>query len=368
MKHKIKQEILTEVKGLIQNESPLSSFRGSTGGHLGGVKVRELEDLLCEYIGVKYAVTMNSATSALMAACIACDVKDSYVITPPVSFSASASCILQASGKIKWCDIEDKTYGIDLFNYNDSFDNVKAIIPVHLHGHPCDMDTVQRLAQAYDLKIIEDNSQSLGSVFRGKKTGSVGHCSVLSFNQWKHIQCGEGGALLTNDDEIARIARLVRNHGETQSEVLGYNFRLTELQAAVIIPQLKHIDEILDPIIELSERLTRNLVEVPELKLPVVKYDCKHVYYSYAVRVDTRVGRDRLQDALAKEGIYFGKGGYKPIHLIPFYGGKRGDLPVAEDCYDNVMFTNILRPPMKLSEVDRISRKIKECICLINHS
>ena len=365
MKHRIKQEILTEVKGLIQNESPLSSFRGSAGGHLGGVKVRELEELLCDYLGVKYAVTMNSATSALMAACIACNIKDSYVITPPVSFSASASCILQAGGKIKWCDIEDEAYGIDLLSFNGDLLDCKAIIAVHLHGHPCDMGVVERLANAYSLKIIEDNSQSLGSVFRGQKTGSIGDCSVLSFNQWKHIQCGEGGALLTNDDEICRIARLVRNHGETQSEVLGYNFRLTELQAAVLIPQVKHINEILDPIIELSERLTYRLKDVPELKLPVVKTGCKHVYYSYTIRYKQR---NRLQDELAKDGIYFGKGGYTPIHLIPFYGGKRGDMPVAEDCYDNVMFTNILRPPMKLAEVDRIAEKIKECICRINHS
>lgn len=366
MKQRIKDEILTELERLIEI-SAFSGFRGTESGHLGGNKVRELEDLLCEYIGVKYAVTMNSATSCLMAACIACGVKDNYAVTTPVTFSATAASIIQAGGQFYFDDIYPDSYNLNLdiahstLNCGYRGKDIKAIIPVHLHGLPCDMDAIIKASNITGAKIIEDSSQALGSIFKGKKTGSIGHCGAFSFNQWKPVQCGEGGALVTNDENIARVARLVRNHGETQSNVLGYNFRLTELEAAVVIPQLKDIENLIGETIELCEYMTSLLSDVWELIPPFVPYDVRHVYYTYPVKV-RGIDRDTLQQELLKEGVYFGNGGYKPLHLFPFYGGRRGDFPVAETCYDTVMYTNKIRPPMTKSDVSRWAEVIKKTV------
>lgn len=322
----------------------LSHYRGGELESQG--YVRKLEDAFCDYFNVKYAVAMNSATSCLHAACIACGIKGKEVVTTPFTFSASASCILMAGGKIRFSDIEDTYYNINPAGIKC---NSKVIV-VHLHGHPADMDNIPNV-------IIEDASQSIGAKYKGKYVGTIGDCGVFSLNQWKQISCGEGGILITNNDDIARTARLVRNHGELASDVLGYNFRLTELSAAVAYEQFKKLNRLILRRQELAEYLTARLKDY--IDTPAVADNCTHTYYTYAIKTKER---DRLQKELGMKGIYFGSGGMKPLHLIPFYGGHEGQFPIAERMYRDMMFTDIIRPQATFEDMDFIAEGIKDAL------
>lgn len=319
----------------------LSRFRAGTESD---GKVRELEDLFCDYFDVKYAVAMNSATSCLHVACKALNVKEVY--TTPLTFSASASCVKMAGGEVKFSDIEDTYYNID----PNELGKCDTIIAVHLHGHPAELGKLSEKSN----RIIEDCSQALGARYKGRLVGTIGDCGVFSFNQWKHISSGEGGMLITNNDDIARYANLMRNHGEVISDVLGYNYRMTELSAAVLIPQFKRLDSLLAHRIEMANYLTQEIKDY--IDTPKVAEGCTHVYYTYPIKTKNRA---RLQMRLASQGYYFGSGGYKPLHLFEYYGGKRGDFPVAERMYDEMMFTDIIRHSTTIEDIDRIAEIIK---------
>lgn len=319
----------------------LSCYRGGELESKG--YVRKLEDAFCDYFNVKYAVAMNSATSCLHAACIACDVKDKEVITTPFTFSASASCILMAGGKVKFSDIEDTYYNINPALIKG---NADTVIAVHLHGHPADMDNILGT-------VIEDASQSIGAKYKSRYVGTIGICGVFSLNQWKQITCGEGGVLITNDDNIAEKVRLVRNHGELASDTLGYNYRLTELNAAVAYEQFKKLDSFIAIRQELAEYLTEQIKDF--IDTPKIAEGCTHTYYTYAIKTKER---DRLQHELGMKGIYFGSGGLKPLHLIPFYGGHEGQFPIAERMYREMMFTDIIRPQATFKDMDYIAEGI----------
>lgn len=357
------KEQLSQLKGLLKTQA-LSSFKGNAEGHLGGKKIRELEDLFCDYFNVRYAVSMNSATSCLHAACVACDVQGREVITTPVTFSASASCIHMAGGNIKFSDIDPHTYCLDPLKLNPT-EFTKAIIPVHLHGHPADLTRI--ITRVHKARIIEDASQAIGATYKGRKAGTIGDCGIFSFNQSKQLNSGEGGMLITNDEHIAEVSRLIRNHGETQSDILGYNYRMTELHAAVLIPQFKRLDYNINVITQLCEQVSRILSNVEELSTPVVQPGCTHAYFTYPVKV-TGIDRDRLQKELLEKGIYFGKGGYKPLYLFPYYSDLKTPCPVADDCYRTVMYTNIFRPPMKVKQAEKIAKTIKETVWRISHT
>ena len=322
----------------------LSMYRANKDWHLGGKYVQSLESAFCDFFNVEYAVAMNSATSCLHAACIASGGKTG--ITSTLTFSASASCILQAGMHLQLSDIDPDTYCMVLPECSSD-----VIIPVHLHGHPADMDSILK----HNKFVIEDASQAIMAKYKGEWVGTIGDCGVFSFNQWKQMSCGEGGMLITNNEEIARICRLVRNHGETQQDtILGYNYRLTEIQSAIALEQFKKLSAQINYRIELADYLTDKLKEV---KPPYVQEGCIHSYYTYPVRTENRAV---LQSALLEAGYYFGQGGQKPLHKYPFYSVK-GKFPVAEDCERNVMFTDIIRTPATFDDMDNIAEVIDIC-------
>jgi len=345
----------------ILQSGQLSGFRANPDYHLGGKYVRRLEEAFCDYFGVYYAVSMNSATSALHAACLACGVEQGdEVITTPYTFSASASCIKMCGAEPVFSDI-DETLNIDPTAIALTR-KTKAIIAVHLNGSPCQMGYIMHLAKTtipeLQRKVIEDCSQAIGAKWGDRYVGTIGDCGVFSFNQWKHINAGEGGMLITNDPDIAEKAKLIRNHGETQSMTLGYNYRMTEITAAIALEQLEHLDENIEQRIELADRLSEGLQGIDGLSPPTVYPSCKHSYYTYPVWVDKN--RDELQARLLERGIYFGRGGLKPLHLFPFYGGHEGQFPVAEDAYNRVMFSDRIKPPMTISQVNYMVKLVKE--------
>lgn len=357
------KEEYNAVKAVLKSRQ-LSCYRASDIESKG--KVRELEDAFCEYFKVKFAVAMNSATSCLHCACYACGVKGGKAIVPVVTFSATASAVLHAGGTPLFCDIEAGTYSLDLNNLNY---RAEIIIPVHLHGHPANMKPILSYAHQYHLRVVEDASQALGAMYEGKLVGTLGRCGIFSLNQWKPITCGEGGILITDDSIIANICRLMRNHGETVSNILGYNYRLTELQAAVALEQFRKLDKIILRKIELGNYLTEKLKGIEGIIPPAVVPGCTHIYYTYPIRVSRAIGRDWLQDKLFKQGIYFGQGGYKPLHYFPYYSQFiKGTYPVAEECFETVMFTDIIRPQATFKDMNTIAQTIKELIYERTHS
>jgi len=201
-KHPIIGQGAFEDVATIMESGILSGFRGTPEGHLGGVYVGQLESEFKAFFGVEHSVSFNSATSALHAACIACGIKrGDEVITTPYSFAASASCIKMVGATPVFADIEDDTFCIDPAEIVKKITpKTKAILPVHLMGHPADMDWIWPIAQSYGLKVIEDSSQALGATHWNRYTGTIGDCGVFSFNQSKPVSTGEGGMLVTNDD------------------------------------------------------------------------------------------------------------------------------------------------------------------------
>jgi dTDP-4-amino-4,6-dideoxygalactose transaminase len=365
MIHPIINKRVYKIVEAILGRGRLSDYRGSQGEwYLGGEHVKKLESVFQDYFGVKYAVAMNSATSALHVACVACGISNGEeVIVSPYTFSSSASCVLMANGIPVFADIEDETFCIDPIEIEKKITyQTKAIIPVHLFGHPANMDAIMKIARKYKLRVIEDSAQAIGAQYHGKYTGTIGDCGIFSFNQSKHISSGEGGMLITNDDYIAEVARAMRNHAEVSNpnlRIVGYNYRMCEIEAAIVLDQFKDLDHNLVWRRHLAEYMDKKLYGTG-LFVPKVEPNCTHSYYVYALRY---YGKDRnaYQKRLADNGVYFGVKGYaKPLYLLPIYGEKKGLCPITEDMYDNVvMGMDRLRYPMTIKDIDKMVEVMK---------
>lgn len=312
----------------------LSGFYGSWGEEfLGGPMVRAFEQAWCERFGVKHAVSVNSATSGLYAAMGAIGIgPGDEVIVPPYTMSATAMAPLIYGGTPVFADIEKETFCLDPEAVRKAITpRTKAILTVNLFGHPSRLTELSSIALEHGLKLIEDNAQAPLSSENGRYAGTVGHIGVFSLNYHKHIHCGEGGVCVTNDDDTALRLQMIRNHGENVVETLGiddpvnivgFNYRLTELSAAVGIEQLKRIDEH----VKRRERIAKSLCEgisgLEGLIPPSTRPGCRHVYYVWAMRIDERrlgTTRSGFSRALAAEGFPHFCGYVRPLYLLPIF-------------------------------------------------
>jgi len=343
----------------------LSGFRGNPEGTNGGYWVQKLEESFREYFNVKHAISMNSATACLHSALIACNVeRNDEVLVTPYSFSSSASCVLMAGGKPQFGDIDEDTFNLSPQALESFWGRV--VIPVHLMGHPADLDAFKRHKvkdACYDYTIIEDCAQAIGARYKDKLVGTIGACGIFSFNQSKHINTGEGGMLITNDDYIARICKAVRNHGEVSDpelKIVGYNYRMCEIEAYLAWQQFNTIDENLDYRNELTSYMSELLSQVEGLVPPVIKDYCtRHSFYTYGVKV-TNGRRDEIQQKLKEKGIYFGHGGYvKPLYHLPIYNTDMR-LPVCEKMYETIMVTDIFKKGMTKKDCLNIYEEIQK--------
>jgi len=361
----ITEEAQAKVKEVLQGGN-LSLYREGSAG----ANVQALSRAFAQYFGVAYAVPMNSATACLHSALLSCGVgRGDEVIVTPYSFSASASCVLMVGAKPVFADIEDDTFCINPKEIKNKITKkTKAIIPVHLHGHPAGMDRIMELASIHSLWVIEDSSQAIGSLYKGQYTGTIGHCGVFSFNQSKPISSGEGGMLLTNNGDIARIARAVANHAEiydSELGIIGYNYRLGEIEAILILEQLRVLEGMNDWRIMLTNYLTEGLKNFDGMTPPITKSDCKHTFFRYAVKFDEKIigmPRDEFQDKLIEKGVYFGKGYVKPIYLLPAFGGHLGMCPVAERMWRELMVTDVCKYPATLDDMEEVLEKVGEIL------
>jgi len=302
----------------------------------GGEQVQAFEREWEAFFGVKHAVTVNSNTSGLMAAIGALGIEPGdEVIVSPWTMSASATAILVWNAIPVFADIEPETFNLDPASIEKNITPyTKAIVVTDIFGHAADLDGIMEIARRHGLKVIEDCAQAPGARYQGRYVGTVADIGVFSLNYHKHIHTGEGGVCVTNDPELAERMQLIRNHAESVvadkgvqdiSNMIGFNFRMTEIEAAIGREQLKKLPELVRQRIEAADRLTRGIRNLPGLRPPVVKPDCSHVYYVYPLVYDEKaagVPRERLVAALRAEGLEVGDS-YCNLHLLPMYQQKQ---------------------------------------------
>ena len=324
------------VKKVIES-GVLSKYLGTwSPDFYGGEKVKEFERDCEHFFGVKHAVTVNSWTSGLSAAVGAIGIEPGdEVIVTPWTMCATATAILHWNAIPVFADIDPKTFNLDPKSVEENITPyTKAIMAVDIFGHPADVDALMDVANRHNLKVITDSAQAPGSMYKGVLTGTSSHVGGYSLNYHKHIHTGEGGILVTNDDDIADRLRLIRNHAEAVvegmeindiSNMVGNNYRLGEIECAIGIEQLKKLPEKVLGRQKAAERLTDALSVLKGLQTPQVMPDCTHSYYMYPMVLDIDslgVSRDRIIEALSAEGVVGLTSGYVNVHLLPMYQNK----------------------------------------------
>lgn len=334
----------------------------SSGMIAQGPKVEELELAFSEYTGCEYAAAVNSGTAALHIALLANGIgKEDEVITSPFSFIATANSILYTGAKPVFADIESDTYNIDPEKIQEKITSkTRAILPVHLYGHPADMKAIMEIAEDNKLIVIEDACQSHGAKCLGKRVGSFG-TGAFSFYPTKNMTTGEGGMVTTNDKKIAEKAKMIRAHGSKVRylhEMLGFNLRMTDIAAAIGLAQLRKLDGFIATRQKNAEILSADLKSIPEIVPPVIRADCTHVFHQYTVRAEKR---DQLEAFLKEKEI--GTGIYYPrcIHKQPFYKelGYTDSLPVSEKAAEEVISLPV-HPALSRTDLQEIVEVIKE--------
>ncbi|BCD60631.1 MULTISPECIES: DegT/DnrJ/EryC1/StrS aminotransferase family protein [unclassified Nitratiruptor] len=308
---------------------------------IGGPEVSSLEKELAQYSGSAHAIGCSSGTDALLLALMAIDVKPGdEVITTPFTFIATAEVIAFLGAIPVFVDIDEKTYNIDPTKIEEKITSkTKAIIPVSLYGQPADMDEINKIAQRYGLIVIEDGAQSFGAEYKGKKSCNLSHIGCTSFFPSKPLGCyGDGGAVFTNDERIAKKIDILKNHGQTkryEHELIGLNARLDAIQAAILRIKLKHFPQEIEDRITIATRYTKALQEY--VVTPLVKADRTSVYAQYSIQVQNR---DEVCKKLNEKGIPTAIHYPKPLHLQKAFsnlGYKLGDFPVAEKVSQHIM-------------------------------
>jgi dTDP-4-amino-4,6-dideoxygalactose transaminase len=305
------------------------------GTFILGPNVAGLEREVADYLGVKHGVGVASGTDALVLALRALGIgPGDEVIVPAYTFFATAEAVMLVGATPVFVDIEPLTYCLDVQQVITRITSrTKAVIPVHLYGHPADMRPLLELAEAYGVKVIEDNAQAFGAEYDGRKTGSLGDVGCLSFFPSKNLGAyGDGGMIVTNDDRMAEQVRMLRTHGWRKKYypvMTGYNSRLDEMQAAILRVKLRYVDQWNDRRRDLANRYRERLSDLG-LTVPYEAPGAKHVYHLYIIRVKER---DRTQRALQEAGVASAVYYPQPLHLTEacrYLGYQEGSFPVAE--------------------------------------
>lgn len=374
----------------------LSEFIAGTGEKfLGGPVVKALEDAFCKRFKAEYAISVNSATTALHTAVAACGIgPGDEVLVSPYTMVASASAILMNGAVPVFVDIDPDTYTLDPDQIEKWITpHTKGILTVNIFGLPSNLPRIVEIAKKHHLYVIEDNAQAPGATVNGQEAGTIGDIGVFSLNYHKVIHSGEGGVLLTNDSELAYKCQLVRNHGEVSLDqkedadrvILGSNYRMTEVHAAIGIEQLKKLDGFLEQRHSLAGKLTAGLSEIQGLKGAAVPKGFTHSYYVYPIQFDSSVwgiSRDTFAKAMEAEGFPLGCGYVKPIYLMNLYQHKhvynhtqypfafiehpaqeyrRGICPVVEKMYDEVLLmADVCRVPFTSENIDEFLAAIRK--------
>ncbi len=340
-----------------------------------GPKLKEFEKAVAKFVGIKYAVGVNSGTSALHLIIRAIGIKDGdEVITSPFSFIASSNCILFERGKPVFVDIKPDTFNINPGLIEKAITSkTKAILVPDMFAHPADWDELQKIAKKHKLFLIEDSAESLGSEYKGKKCGSFGDVSIIAFSPNKQVSTGEGGMILTNDQKFADLCRSLASHGRKikngkwlEHVRLGYNYRLNEMSCAIGLSQVRRIHEIIKKRQHVASLYNKKLKGLKNIEIPYIAENIKMHWWIYVIKLtgDLEDKRDEIMKKLSEKGIGC-RDYYKSIHLQPFYreifGYKRGDFPVTESVSDRTIalpfFSNL-----KEKQIDFVVKALKESL------
>jgi perosamine synthetase len=345
-----------------------------------GPKIQEFEKKMCDYIGVKHTVAVNSGTSALHLIIRGLGIGEGdKVLTTPFSFIASSNCILFEKAEPLFVDIDEQNLNLDPDKVEEKLKSlsaeelkeVKAMIVVDAFGQPADWYRFEEIARKYKIILIEDSAESLGSEYKGKKCGTFGEAGVFAFYPNKQITTGEGGVLVTDNDELAIAARSMHSQGRGISgewldhDRLGYNYRMDELAAALGCSQMERLDKILEKRAKVAEMYNQKFAGMDEVQIPYISPDVTRMsWFVYVIRLANGINREKVMDYLNNEGVQC-KPYFTPIHLQPFYvdmfGYKKGDFPITEEVSSRTIalpfFTNLQE-----EQIDYVVQKLKEAI------
>lgn len=320
-----------------------------------GPQIAEFEQTVADYVGAKYAVAISNGTSALHAACFAAGIRPGdEVITTPLTFAASANCVLYCGGTPVFADVDPKTYNIDPEDIRRKItDRTKAIIAVHLAGQPCDMDAIHSIAREHGLIVIEDGAHALGSVYKGKKVGSLSDMTTFSFHPVKPITTGEGGMIVTDNEDFYKKMILFRSHGITRDDSimtrndgpwfyqqfdLGYNYRITDIQCALGCSQMKKLDRFLAQRKKIVARYNEAFADCDNIITPYQLSDTESGWHLYMVQVKN-CDRRQVFEAMREKGIGVNVH-YIPVYMHPYYqehGYETVHCANAEEIYSHII-------------------------------
>ena len=347
-----------------------------------GPKLEEFEHLMAEYIGVKHAVAVNSGTAALHLIVRALGIgKGDEVLVPAFTFAASVNAFLYEGATPVFVDIEPGSYNLDPEDLERKVSaRTRVIMAVDVFGHPAEWDDILWIAGRRGLKVIDDSCEALGAEYKGRKIGQIGHAAAFAFYPNKQITTGEGGIIVTDDDEIARLCRSLRNQGRgemgawLEHELLGFNYRLDEMSAALGLSQLRRIDEFTAKRQHVAQMYTERLREFSWVEHPAVKPYVRVSWFVYVVTLAAGLERDEVMRRMQARGIPV-RGYFAPLHLQPYIqeisGSRAGDLPVTESVAQRTIalpfHNNLTR-----HEVDRVVNTLAEELdacspCLSRH-
>jgi perosamine synthetase len=324
-----------------------------------GPKVAEFEEVLAAWVGAKFAVAFSSGTAALHGAAFAAGLKPGdEAITSPLTFAATANCVLYQGARPVFADVSPDTLNLDPDRLAERITpNTRAVLPVDYAGHPADLDPILALAEQHGLTVIEDACHALGAEYLSRRSGSIAHMSVFSFHPVKHLATGEGGMVTTDRADLAESLRRFRNHGISSDArqrqasgqwhyemvTLGFNYRLTDIACALGVSQMKKLEANLARRREIADRYTHAFRELPSVVTPSVRPGINPAWHLYPIRVNpAKLNTDRAHifRALRAENIGVNVH-YIPVHLHPYYrerfGYQGGEYPVAEGAYEQLI-------------------------------
>lgn len=340
----------------------------TSASNFGGKRVQDFERLLADFLHVKHAIAVNSGTAALHASILAVGIKESdEILIPSFTFVATANSVACTGAKPVFVDIEKDTYTMDPLDLENKITKkTRAIIPVHLYGHPAKMDEIKEIANKHSIIVIEDACQSLGSTYDGKQTGTLGQMGCFSMYASKVLTSGEGGAITTGSDEFAEKLRMIRNHGMVNgydTRIIGFNMRLPEISAAIAKTQMKKIQSMLDKRASNARKLGQllsNKIKDKNIVLPQENQRTKYNWYLYTVALND--SRDKVKKFLNNSGIgatiYYDP----PVHHTPFYSKfYNGELEITKWASKSVLSLPV-HPSITEKDLDFMANKVEEAI------
>jgi len=334
----------------------------NSGRYIGGQNLRRFEEEFADICNTRHAVGVSSGTSAILLSLMALGVGElDEVIVPSLTFIATATPARFLGATLVYADVDPETYTIDPAEVKRKISpRTKAIIPVHLYGHPCDMDPITELAKTHNLHIIEDACQAHCATYKGKRTGSLGDIACFSFYPSKNMTVlGDGGMITTNDRGLAHKVRMLRDHGRVQKyvhEFLGLNCRLSEIHAAIGREQLRHLAEWNKRRREIAARYNA-LLRNPGIALPVERVWAEHVYYMYVIRTKQR---DKLASYLKERGVETGIHYPLPVHRQPCLRSNV-HLPITEKYVDEILSLP-MHPQLSDEEVEYVALEVRNFV------